>query len=91
MQSHKISILHICSIHAFYSSALLRQKLIAHRIEVEDHHCEQVHQTAPPTITMTRIDGELRQNGVASENGINGQLEEDIINIANAYDTMCVV
>lgn len=39
---------------------------------------------------MTRIDGELRENGVAVKDGVNGQAEElqDIVNIAHAYDTM---
>lgn len=37
---------------------------------------------------MTRIDGELREDGVAVKDGVNGQVEEDIVNIAAAYDTM---
>lgn len=39
---------------------------------------------------MTRIDGELRENGIAVKDGVNGQAEEtpEIVNIAHAYDTM---
>jgi hypothetical protein len=39
---------------------------------------------------MTRIDGELRENGTSVQNGVNGHVEEveDIVNIAKAYDTM---
>lgn len=39
---------------------------------------------------MTRIDGEVRENGVAVKDGVNGHAEEaqDIVNIAHAYDTM---
>lgn len=41
---------------------------------------------------MTRIDGEIVENGVAVKDGVNGQVEEapEIVNIAHAYDTMLV-
>lgn len=41
---------------------------------------------------MTRIDGEVVENGVAVKDGVNGQAEvaPEIVNIAHAYDTMSV-
>ena len=43
---------------------------------------------------MTRIDGEIVENGVAVKDGVNGQAAEqepEIVNIAHAYDTMLVL
>lgn len=39
---------------------------------------------------MTRIDGELVENGLEVKDGVNGQAQEapEIVNIAHAYDTM---